>query len=89
LIKKSDEPKTNTRSKKLKEEPALNGRESKSKKSKAQETDDEKRRNFLERNRQGMPPRVPLPCFVLISFPEVGLIAALLLRSIILLMNID
>jgi ATF/CREB family transcription factor len=54
LVKKSEEPKTNTRSKKLKEEQsASNTKETKSKKSKAQEPDDEKRRNFLERNRQG------------------------------------
>ena len=59
LVKKSEEPRTNTRSKKVKEELAPNGKESKSKKSKAQETDDEKRRNFLERNRQGMLPLEP------------------------------
>lgn len=55
LVKKSEESKTNTRSKKLKEDQSASHTKetTKSKKSKAQETDDEKRRNFLERNRQG------------------------------------
>ena len=57
--KKSSEDNTKiTRSKKVKAEESLpNGKESSSNKklkSKNQETDDEKRRNFLERNRQGI-----------------------------------
>jgi ATF/CREB family transcription factor len=53
----SEDNTKNTRSKKVKaEESASTGKESpshKKVKSKAQETDDEKRKNFLERNRQG------------------------------------
>jgi ATF/CREB family transcription factor len=65
LIKKSEESKTNTRSKKLKEDPPPSmAKESKSKKSKAQETDDDKRKNFLERNRQGTHPRHILSLFL-------------------------
>lgn len=57
--KKSSEDNTkNTRSKKVKAEESLpNGKETSSNKKvklKNQETDDEKRRNFLERNRQGI-----------------------------------
>ena len=55
--KLSEDNTKNTRSKKVKAEESLsNGKESPSNKkvkSKNQETDDEKRRNFLERNRQG------------------------------------
>jgi ATF/CREB family transcription factor len=65
--KKSEDSKT-TRSKKIKaEEPIPNGKDTKkSKSSKHSETDDEKRRNFLERNRQGtaspLPSNPPLFC---------------------------
>jgi len=57
MKQKPDENTKNTRSKKVKaEEPPLNSKDSgsnkKSKTKTAQETDDEKRRNFLERNRQ-------------------------------------
>jgi ATF/CREB family transcription factor len=65
LVKKSEEPKPSTRSKKVKDEqpPSSSSKETKSKKSKAQETDDEKRRNFLERNRQGALPAASNPLF--------------------------
>ena len=56
--KGGEETGKNTRSKKIKaEEHNMNGKNdnnsNKKAKTKAQETDDEKRRNFLERNRQG------------------------------------
>lgn len=56
-VNKKEDPPKNTRTKRVKEEATVNGKEattaSRKSKSKSVETDDEKRRNFLERNRQG------------------------------------
>jgi ATF/CREB family transcription factor len=64
LIKKTEDNTKNTRSKKIKAEEPPNGKDTQpSKKSKKQlpETDDDKRRNFLERNRQGTTPSLIPP----------------------------
>jgi ATF/CREB family transcription factor len=80
-FKEKDEPvatgKTQ-RTRKAKEDAAPNGKDNAKKmKTKNPETDDDKRKNFLERNRQGMkrPLHLPFPCcscFILSSVAGIG-----------------